>query len=126
MLAGLRGDRSVNEVCREHEISNRLFYSWRDKLLEGRLEALAGKEERTGERELRGKMPELERVLVARPTSSRSRAKHCEAGSERARSGGQSPTWSRLRSLRTAGDNQTDGYRMVTAFVHGAKLGRPG
>src|SRR5205807_387883 len=33
VLAGLRGDRSVAEVCREHQISDNRFYSWRDKLL---------------------------------------------------------------------------------------------
>jgi transposase len=63
VLAGLRGDRSVKEVCREHQISDTLYYSWRDKLLEGGLEALAGKEERQGERELRRKVAELERAL---------------------------------------------------------------
>jgi transposase len=63
VLAGLRGDRSVKEVCREHEISDTLFYSWRDKLLEGGREALAGKEERSGEKELRRKIRELERAL---------------------------------------------------------------
>ena len=34
VLAGLRGDRSVRDVCREHAISEALFYSWREKLLE--------------------------------------------------------------------------------------------
>src|SRR6059058_5711007 len=63
VLASLRGDRSVKEVCREHEISDTLFYSWREKLLEGGREALAGKEERSGERELRRKIRELERAL---------------------------------------------------------------
>ena len=63
VLAGLRGDRSVKEVCREHQISDTLFYSWRDKLLEGGLEALAGKEERQGDRELRRRVAELERAL---------------------------------------------------------------
>jgi transposase len=63
VLAGLRGDRSVKEVCREHQISDTLYYSWRDKLLEGGLEALAGKEDRQGERELRRKVAELERAL---------------------------------------------------------------
>ena len=63
VLAGLRGDRSVKEVCREHQISDTLFYAWRDKLLEGGLEALAGKEERQGERELRRRVAELERAL---------------------------------------------------------------
>jgi transposase len=63
VLAGLRGDRSVKEVCREHQISDTLFYSWRDKLLEGGREALAGKDERNGEKELRRKIRELERAL---------------------------------------------------------------
>jgi transposase len=63
VLAGLRGDRSVKEFCREHAISETLYYSWREKLLEGGREALAGKEERQGERELRRKVAELERAL---------------------------------------------------------------
>jgi len=63
VLAGLRGDRSVAEVCREHQISEALYYGWRDKLLEGGAERLSGKEERT---ELAGAAQacrELERTL---------------------------------------------------------------
>jgi len=63
VLAGLRGDRSVKEVCREHQISGTLYYSWRDRLLDGGRAALAGKEDRDGERELRRKIRELERAL---------------------------------------------------------------
>ena len=63
VLAGLRGDRTVKEVCREHEISDTLYYQWRDKLYEGGIAALAGKEERQAERELRKKVRELERAL---------------------------------------------------------------
>ena len=63
VLAGLRGDRSVKELCREHAISETLYYSWREKLLEGGREALAGKEERQGERELRRRIAQLERAL---------------------------------------------------------------
>ena len=63
VLAGMRGDRTMKEVCREHEISETLYYSWRDKLLEGGRRALAGKEERRGEQELRRKIRELERAL---------------------------------------------------------------
>jgi transposase len=63
VLAGLRGDRSVKEVCREHQISDTLFYAWRDKLLEGGRVALAGKEERDGERQLRRQVRELEWAL---------------------------------------------------------------
>ena len=63
VFAGMRGDRSIKEVCREHEIAETLYYSWREKLLEGGKAALAGKEERTGEKELRRKIRELERAL---------------------------------------------------------------
>jgi transposase len=50
VMAGLRGDRSVREVCREHAISETLYYGWRDQLLEAGRERLAGKEERRAER----------------------------------------------------------------------------
>ena len=63
VFAGMRGDRSVRDVCREHGISETLYYGWRDKILEAGREALAGKEERSGERELRRKIGELERAL---------------------------------------------------------------
>ena len=63
VLAGVRGDRSVAEVCREHQISENLFYTWREKLLEGGAERLSGKEERTELAELRKRVGELERTL---------------------------------------------------------------
>ena len=63
VLAGLRRDRTVAEVCRQAEISETLYYSWRDKLLEGGQAALNGKDERTAERELKKKISELERAL---------------------------------------------------------------
>ena len=91
VLAGLRGDRSVKEVCREHAIAETLYYGWREKLLEGGREALAGKEERQGERELRRKVAELERALsralaisfggtlrIRSPAASRSRSSRRE------------------------------------------------
>ena len=63
VLAGLRGDVSVKELCRQHAIAETLYYSWREKLLEGGREALAGKAERHGERELRKRIGQLERAL---------------------------------------------------------------
>ena len=63
VLAGLRGDKSVRDVCREHGIAETLYYSWRDKLLEGGRLALNGKDERQAEKELRKKIAELERAL---------------------------------------------------------------
>ena len=63
VLAGMRGDRSVRDVCRDAEIAETLYYSWRDKLLESGKLALAGKDERQGEKEMRRKIRELERAL---------------------------------------------------------------
>jgi transposase-like protein len=63
VLAGLREDRSVRDVCREHDIAETLYYQWREKLLEGGQSALAGKDERHAEKELKKKVAELERAL---------------------------------------------------------------
>lgn len=34
VLEGLKEKKSVAEICREHKISQTLFYRWRDKFLE--------------------------------------------------------------------------------------------
>jgi transposase len=49
VLAGLRGDRSIREVCREHQIAKTLYYQWRERLLDGGKQALANRRERTPE-----------------------------------------------------------------------------
>jgi transposase-like protein len=63
VLAGLKGDRSIRDICREHGISDNLYYQWREKLLDAGKGAFAGKDERLVERELRKKVKELERTL---------------------------------------------------------------
>lgn len=63
VIAGLRGDRPIRDVCREHGIAETLYYSWREKLLEGGQAALAGKDERQTEKELQKRIRELERTL---------------------------------------------------------------
>lgn len=68
-------------MCRDHEIAETLYYSWRDKLLEGGREQLAGKEERQGERELKKRVRELERAL-GRKTYELEIAVSAEAGRE--------------------------------------------
>jgi len=34
VLEGLKEKRSVAEICREHKISQTLYYRWRDRFLE--------------------------------------------------------------------------------------------
>jgi transposase-like protein len=69
VVAGLRGDRTVRDVCREHGIAETLYYQWRDRLLEGGKAALAtsrdrGKDPRDVElAEARKRIAALERAL---------------------------------------------------------------
>lgn len=39
MLAGPRGDRPTRDVCRQYEISEALYYQWRERLLRAAQEA---------------------------------------------------------------------------------------
>jgi transposase-like protein len=63
VLAGLRGDRSVREVCREHAISETLYYGWRDQALEAAAERFESGQERSLAAEQRRRIRELERAL---------------------------------------------------------------
>ena len=69
VLAGLRGDRTVRDICREYEIAETLYYQWRDRLLEGGKAALATSRDRGASaeaaenKELRRKVAQLERAL---------------------------------------------------------------
>lgn len=69
VLAGLRGDRSVRDVCREYEIAETLYYQWRDRLLEAGKAALATPRDKGGDprdaelKETRKKVAQLERAL---------------------------------------------------------------
>ena len=64
VLAGLRGDKTVKEVCRDHEISDTLYYQWRDQLLEAAKERYAGAKGTASETvELRRRVSQLERAL---------------------------------------------------------------
>lgn len=40
VMEGLKEKRSVAEICRENEISQTLYYRWRDRFLEGGKKAL--------------------------------------------------------------------------------------
>jgi len=63
VLASLRGQRSIAELCREHEISETLLRRWREQFLAAGAERLSGKAERTEADELRRRVRQLERAL---------------------------------------------------------------
>ena len=51
------------EVCREHEISETLYYSWRDKLFEGGRERWPARRSAAASGSCAGRSRELERAL---------------------------------------------------------------
>ena len=63
VMASWRGERSIAELCREHQISESLLRRWRDVALEAAGERLAGGQERSVRGEQRGRIAELERAL---------------------------------------------------------------
>ncbi|HEX2766719.1 MAG TPA: transposase [Candidatus Limnocylindria bacterium] len=63
VLAGMRADRSVREVCREHDIAETVYYRWRDQLLEAARAGLGDHAERSESAALRKRIAELERAL---------------------------------------------------------------
>jgi transposase len=63
VLASLRGQKTVAEICRENDISETLLRRWREQFLAAGAERLQGKAERTEVDELRRQVSRLERAL---------------------------------------------------------------
>lgn len=63
VLASLRGNKSMAELCREHDIADSLLRKWREQFLAAGAERLQGKTERTEADELRQRVAKLERAL---------------------------------------------------------------
>jgi transposase len=84
VVASLRGDRSVAEQCREHDIAESLLRKWREQAGGGDGAFRVG-QERTLQVEQRRRIAQLERALGRKAYELEIAGKHCEAGSERAR-----------------------------------------
>jgi transposase len=63
VLASLRGQKTIAELCREHEISETLLRRWREQFLAAGADRLSAKTERMEVDELRGQVRALERAL---------------------------------------------------------------
>jgi len=63
VLEGLRGEKSVAEICREHQISQALYYRWRDRFLEAGQKGLSngGREDET--KVLQAQIERLEMII---------------------------------------------------------------
>jgi transposase-like protein len=63
VLASFRGDRSVAEICREHDLSETLLRRWRDQMIDAGAERFTDGVDRSVQAEQRRRIAELERAL---------------------------------------------------------------
>ena len=61
VLEGLRGESTIADICRKYQISETLFYRWRDRFLEGGKEGLADRN--VADAGVKAKISELERII---------------------------------------------------------------
>lgn len=50
VLAGLRSEDSIREICKEHGVEVKSYYRWKDKFMEGGKAALGGENGEPDER----------------------------------------------------------------------------
>jgi len=63
VLEGLKGESSVAEICRKYQISESLYYRWRDKFLDAGARALASRNSADPEYAVKARISELERII---------------------------------------------------------------
>jgi transposase len=63
VLEGLKGESSVADMCRKYQISESLYYRWRDKFWEAGSRALASRNGSGPEAAGKAKIAELERII---------------------------------------------------------------
>ena len=63
VLEGLKGESSIADICRKYQISESLYYRWRDKFLEAGNRALVSRNGSGPEAAVKAKISELERII---------------------------------------------------------------
>jgi transposase len=63
VLEGLRGESSIADICRKYQISESLYYRWRDKFLEAGSRAMASRNGADPEAAGKARIAELERII---------------------------------------------------------------
>jgi transposase len=63
ILEGLKGVRSISEICREHQISQAQYYLWRDKFLAGAQQGLSSRKVSNEVAQLHQELARLQRLI---------------------------------------------------------------
>lgn len=62
VMEGIRGKKSIAQICRERGIKDTLYYKWRDTFIERAAEIFAGPH-KSGQQEKEARIAELEQML---------------------------------------------------------------
>lgn len=62
VMEGIRGEKSIAQICRERDITDSLYYKWRDIFIENAEEIFEDRRENQKE-ENEGRIAELERMV---------------------------------------------------------------
>jgi len=63
VLAGLKENANIAEICRNHGISQTLFYRWKDSFLEGGKASLDNRAGKKENKVLQARIEQLEKTL---------------------------------------------------------------
>lgn len=64
VIEGLRGEKSIAQICRERDITDSLYYKWREMFYERALEIFTdGRQAAEQAHDLEERMAELERIM---------------------------------------------------------------
>lgn len=62
VMQGLKGEKSVSEICRENGLSQTMYYKWRDAFLEGGKKALESGN-KSYDRALEAEIEKLQKII---------------------------------------------------------------
>lgn len=63
VLEGLKGEKAIAEICREHQVSQPQFYKWRDKFLEGGKQALTNRNGQSEDKRYKVENDRLKKII---------------------------------------------------------------
>lgn len=63
VLEGIKGQKQIAEICREHQVSQTQYYKWRDRFLEGGKRGLEGKASSSNDSALHQEVERLQKLV---------------------------------------------------------------
>ena len=85
VMASWRGERSIAELCRDHDVSESLLRRWRDQMIEAGMERFQAGQDRSLAAEQRRRIAQLERTLGRKTYELEISGSSCGTGSRHAR-----------------------------------------